>query len=151
MQYHSAGLTDVGQRRKLNEDAFFVDDDLGLYVVADGMGGHAAGEIASQEAVDTVHGMVSRGQETLDRVARGDTSEDSLRKAIRVVESAVQAATYMVFGLAQHDPEQQGMGGRAADRGSHPRCVAAQAGNYHRGRSGPVSTPKRHHPRRWKP
>jgi len=110
LQYHSAGLTDVGQRRKSNQDAFFVDDDLGLYVVADGMGGHAAGEIASQEAVDTVHGMVSRGHDALDRVAQGDTSEDSLRKAIRIVESAVQAATYMVFGLAQHDPEQQGMG-----------------------------------------
>jgi protein phosphatase len=110
LEYHSAGLTDVGQRRKLNEDAFMVDDRLGLYVVADGMGGHAAGEIASQEAVDTVHGMVSRGHEALDRVAKGDTSEDSLRRAIRVVESAVQAATYMVFGLAQHDPNQQGMG-----------------------------------------
>ena len=110
MQYHSAGLTDVGQRRKLNEDALLVDDELGLYVVADGMGGHAAGEIASQEAVDTVHGMVVRGHDALDRVAQGDTSEDSLRKAIRIVESAVQAATYMVFGLAQHDPEQQGMG-----------------------------------------
>jgi len=110
LQYHSVGLTDVGQRRKLNEDAFLVDDGLGLYVVADGMGGHAAGEIASQEAVDTVHGMVSRGHEALDRVAQGDTSEESLRRAIRTVESAVQAATYMVFGLAQHDPEQQGMG-----------------------------------------
>ncbi|MBW1757470.1 MAG: protein phosphatase 2C domain-containing protein, partial [Deltaproteobacteria bacterium] len=74
MQYHSAGLTDVGQRRKSNQDAFFVDDDLGLYVVADGMGGHAAGEIASQEAVDTVHGMVTRGHDALDRVAQGDTS-----------------------------------------------------------------------------
>ena len=110
MQYHSAGLTDVGQRRKLNEDAFLVDDDLGLYVVADGMGGHAAGEIASEQAVETVHGMVIRGHGALDKVAQGDTSEDSLRQAIRVVESAVQAATYMVFGLAQHDPNQQGMG-----------------------------------------
>jgi protein phosphatase len=110
LQYHSAGLTDVGQRRKLNEDAFMVDDELGLYVVADGMGGHAAGEIASQEAVDTVYGMVRRGHEALDRVAQGDMGEESLRQAIRIVESAVQAATYMVFGLAQHDPEQQGMG-----------------------------------------
>ena len=90
MQYHSAGLTDVGQRRKLNEDAFLIDDDLGLYVVADGMGGHAAGEIASQQAVDTVHGMVIRGHGALDKIAQGDTSEDSLRQAIRVVESAVQ-------------------------------------------------------------
>ena len=110
MEYQSAGITDVGQRRKLNEDAFFVDDLIGLYIVADGMGGHAAGEIASQEAVDTVHGMVMRGYGSLRVVADGDTSEDSLRRAIRTVESAVQAATYMVFGLAQHDPEQQGMG-----------------------------------------
>lgn len=110
MEYQSAGITDVGQRRKLNEDAFFVDDVMGLYIVADGMGGHAAGEIASQEAVDTVHGMVMRGYGSLQVVADGDTSEDSLQRAIRTVESAVQAATYMVFGLAQHDPEQQGMG-----------------------------------------
>ena len=110
MQYHSAGLTDVGQRRKLNEDAFFVDDDLGLYVVADGMGGHAAGEIASQEAVDTVHGMVSRGPRCPRPGRPGRHLGGLAAEAIRVVESAVQAATYMVFGLAQHDPEQQGMG-----------------------------------------
>ena len=110
LYYRSAGLTDVGRRRKLNEDAFLIDDDLGLYVVADGMGGHAAGEIASSEAVDTVHGMVKNGHDALIQVARGDTSEAALRRAIRTLESAVQAATYMVFGLAQHDPEQQGMG-----------------------------------------
>ena len=52
------GLTDVGKRRSSNEDAYFLDDRLGLYVVADGMGGHAAGEVASQEAVETVYGMV---------------------------------------------------------------------------------------------
>ncbi len=110
LQYESAGLTDVGQRRKLNEDAFMNDDDIGLYIVADGMGGHAAGEVASQEAVDTVHGMVMRGYDALEAVAAGDISDGSIRRALRVVESAVQAATYMVFGLAQHDPEQQGMG-----------------------------------------
>ena len=43
----SAGLTDVGQRRKNNEDALFLDDKQQLYVVADGMGGHLAGEVAS--------------------------------------------------------------------------------------------------------
>ncbi len=44
----SAGLTDIGRRRQLNEDAMLVDDDSGLYVVADGMGGHNAGEVASK-------------------------------------------------------------------------------------------------------
>jgi len=107
---HSAGLTDVGRRRIANEDAFLVDDGLGLYVVADGMGGHAAGEVASHEAVDTVHGMVKRGRDALDAIAAGDLSETAVHRAIRVIESAVQAATYMVFAIAQNEPEQQGMG-----------------------------------------
>jgi serine/threonine protein phosphatase PrpC len=105
-----AGLTDIGQRRSFNEDAFFLDNELGLYVVADGMGGHSSGDVASSEAVDTVHGMVRNEREKLRRVAGGDTSEEALRAAIRVLESAVQAATYMVFGIAQHDPDSQGMG-----------------------------------------
>src|ERR1700721_3735136 len=62
------GLTDVGKRRSSNEDAYFLDDRLGLYVVGDGMGGHAAGEVASQEAVETVYGMVRRGAGLLNRL-----------------------------------------------------------------------------------
>jgi protein phosphatase len=104
------GLSDVGRRRIANEDAFFADDELGLYIVADGMGGHAAGEIASQEAVDTVHGMVRRDYASVQALIDGDESEPSIRKVLRLLESAAQAATYMVFGLAQHDPDQQGMG-----------------------------------------
>ena len=50
----SAGITDVGRKRKGNEDSLFVDDDLGLYVVADGMGGHQAGEVASNLVVTTM-------------------------------------------------------------------------------------------------
>ncbi len=106
----SSGLSDIGRRRMANEDALFADDTLGLYAVADGMGGHNAGEVASQEALDTLHGMVARGAADI-RALEGDapTPED-LRKAQRLLESAVQAATYMVFGIAQHDPEQHGMG-----------------------------------------
>jgi protein phosphatase len=100
----------VGRRRVANEDAFFVDDEIGLYIVADGMGGHAAGEIASQEAVDTVHGMIKRDYASVQTIADGERSPEAIRKVLRLVESSAQAATYMVFGLAQHDPEQQGMG-----------------------------------------
>jgi protein phosphatase len=106
----SAGLTDVGRRRVSNEDFFFHDDSMGLYAVADGMGGHAAGEIASQEAIDTMRGMVRQGAGLLRAVESGDHSAQTLWRMGRLLESAVQAATYMVFGIAQNDPEQAGMG-----------------------------------------
>jgi serine/threonine protein phosphatase PrpC len=106
----SAGLSDVGRRRATNEDSFFVDDRIGLYAVADGMGGHAAGEIASQEAIDTVRGMVRQGESLLRAVEAGDHSPEALWRVGRLLESAVQAATYMVFGIAQNDPDQAGMG-----------------------------------------
>lgn len=83
---------------------------MGLYAVADGMGGHAAGEVASQEAIDTVRGMVRQGEAHLRTVEAGDHSPEALWRVGRLLESAVQAATYMVFGLAQNEPHQAGMG-----------------------------------------
>ncbi len=109
LRHRGFGLTDLGRKRKSNEDAFFVDDELGLYVVADGMGGHAAGEVASREAVDTLYGMVKRGIGELHELVDPVTEEDS-RAACRLMESAVQAATYMVFSLAELDRDKSGMG-----------------------------------------
>jgi protein phosphatase len=74
------------------------------------MGGHAAGEVASREAVDCVLDMVRRERGTILAVERGDRSEAALRKVQRVVEAAIQAAAYMVYGLALNEPEQRGMG-----------------------------------------
>jgi len=103
------GLSDLGRKRQTNEDAYFIDDLLGLYVVADGMGGHAAGEVASQEAVETVYGMVKRGIGNLHEL-EDPVQEEDVRSACRLMESAVQAATYMVFSMAEMDRGKSGMG-----------------------------------------
>jgi protein phosphatase len=109
MERASHARTDIGRKRKGNEDAFLADDEIGLYVVADGMGGHAAGEVASSEAIDSIHGMIRRGRQVIERYAQ-EPSEDTAARLRRLVESAVQAATYMVYGLAELDPNQAGMG-----------------------------------------
>jgi protein phosphatase len=109
LSVRSFGATDVGRRRASNEDAFLVDDSLGLYVVADGMGGHAAGEVASHEAVETIHGMVKQGLRALPDLV-GPLTNEHARAACRLIEGAVQAATYMIYALAELDREKSGMG-----------------------------------------
>lgn len=130
MNVFGRGITDVGRKRQSNEDAFLVDDDLGLYVVADGMGGHRAGEVASGEAIDTLCGMVRRDEDALlalDNLAGKNVGAvrsveigegpgsarqvaPALQQVQRVIERGVQAATYMVYGLGEANPERKGMG-----------------------------------------
>jgi protein phosphatase len=73
------------------------------------MGGHAAGEVASQEAVETIHGMVKQGLRALPQLV-GPLNDERARSACRLIEGAVQAATYMIFALAELDREKMGMG-----------------------------------------
>lgn len=105
----SYGHTDVGRRRKQNEDSYLRNDELKLYAVADGMGGHAAGEVASAEAVDTIFGMVKRGLGNLGPETE-PLSEEKITKARRLIESAIQGATYMVFSISEVEAAKNGMG-----------------------------------------
>jgi protein phosphatase len=108
MRTLSAGLTHVGQKRHHNEDFFLCDDVVGLYVVADGVGGHAKGEIASQEAVEQMVMWVRRHLAEVDReVSSG--GPDGLFRVRRMLESGVQSACYMIYGIAEQDPEKRGM------------------------------------------
>jgi protein phosphatase len=101
-------LSDAGRKRQLNEDAVSTDDRLGLYVVCDGVGGHAKGEVASRETADQVVGYV-RGHAHLVQAYLDEPGPGTSMPVRRMLESAVQSACYVVFGLAEMDPAQRGM------------------------------------------
>ncbi len=109
--YTFFGATDIGQRRKLNEDTLLIDDDLGLFVVADGMGGHAAGEVASAESVEAILSMFANDKPLIRRIQQNDPPSDKdLQKLSRLLESSIQFACYHVHGLAEVDTSKEGMG-----------------------------------------
>lgn len=109
MRTVAAAKTDVGNIRTNNEDAFLIDADLGLYVVADGMGGHAAGEVASHEAIEALRDNLLSNSELLDefRQAPDNDKADQVRQ---LIDRSVRAAAYQVFTLSQIDPDRKGMG-----------------------------------------
>jgi protein phosphatase len=111
MRAISVGLSDVGRRRSINEDAFFRDDKMGFYVVADGVGGHSKGEIASRETIEQLNMWVSGARAQLEEhiaaIEAGDT--EAVWDVRRLLESGVQSACYMVFAMAEMDPDKKGM------------------------------------------
>ncbi len=104
--------TDVGKVRDHNEDNFLVDKKLGLFIVADGMGGHAAGEVASAIAVRTVHEEVKREKELLDDYASGATGASKVtpKDVIALLEHAVQRACSKIHEESRLDAAKRGMG-----------------------------------------
>jgi protein phosphatase len=107
----SVAVSDVGRKRAINEDAFFRDDTMGFYVVADGVGGHNKGEIASRECVEQLHMWVRGAARDLDRLVDRCESGDSEAnwEIRRLLESGLQSACYMVFGMAEMSPDKRGM------------------------------------------
>src|SRR6266849_1621867 len=101
--------TDVGKKRSHNEDAYLVDEALGLYAVADGMGGHAAGEVASTLAVKSLREALSAEKAVLDAFAR-TPSVEARESAAQAVERGVQKACADVYALSLGDPGKRGMG-----------------------------------------
>jgi protein phosphatase len=103
------GLTDVGRRRKLNEDNFLVDLETQLFGVCDGMGGHNAGEVASKMAIETVGSFISRSHRekeiTWPYGLDVNLSFDGNR-----IKTAIKLANKKVFKAADNRDEYTGMG-----------------------------------------
>ena len=109
MQVQFAARTDVGRVRQHNEDNFLVDRKLALYVVADGMGGHACGEVASATSVNVVRENIVKNREILEEFEQGDPSV-TRRDILALLEHSVQHACYRIFEKGLANPRQRGMG-----------------------------------------
>jgi len=138
MRTRHFGYTDTGRRRKHNEDAWLADEKLGLFVVCDGVGGRARGEVASEETVELIWDWVKgQAQVILAAIAESEAahsavtantpvalgagpraqardprvwmSEESVGRLGALVRGAVQNACYMVHGMGEVDPSHRGM------------------------------------------
>ena len=107
-----AAQTDVGKKRDHNEDNYLIDKKLRLYVVCDGMGGHAAGEVASAVAVRTLSEEIRKSQDLLDDYTAGSTggSRVSKRDITNMLGFAVNCASRKIHSEAVQDEKKRGMG-----------------------------------------
>ena len=101
--------TDVGMVREHNEDAAHVDSESMFFVVADGMGGHAAGEVASAMAVDSVRATLSGAREEIRGFAEAP-SDEGRQGLVALLESSVRDAHRAVYERGIAEPDKQGMG-----------------------------------------
>ena len=111
MQLEAYCRTDVGPVREHNEDSMLIDLENAVFVVADGMGGHAAGEVASAMAADTVHrtlvGAVDPDETRLVRDHDSEDPADVLRERLRY---AMNQASIAIRREAEANPDTRGMG-----------------------------------------
>jgi serine/threonine protein phosphatase PrpC len=109
MELRYWAATDVGRQRDHNEDNFLIDKKLRLFIVADGMGGHAAGEVASSLTVHEVRDSLHQNRDLVERFDAGDPAVQAM-EILQVLEHAVQHACSVIHKRAQSEPEKRGMG-----------------------------------------
>ena len=110
MNVVAKGKTDIGRTRSTNQDSLLIDDSRRLYIVADGMGGHAGGEIASQLCVEQVSEQISKSP-----LINKPPSDDSQHaKFCSLLVEAVNHASTKIFEKALEEPQLMGMGTTAS-------------------------------------
>jgi protein phosphatase len=97
MKRKAWGVTDKGLKREGNQDSFLVEDRLGLFIVADGVGGHFGGEVESELAVETVREVVNHPRATEFRPKE-------------VLAQAYEEASHRIYDRALQEPKLNGMG-----------------------------------------
>ena len=105
-----ANISDVGKRRPHNEDSTLSDANAGLVILADGMGGYEAGEVASAIAVTTIHNEIMEG---LKGIKTGETDQDSgFSLESLLVKNAIIQANSDIYTTAQSESQCRGRTGR---------------------------------------
>ena len=104
-----AGETNVGMKRTHNEDNFSILEESGLYIVADGMGGHASGEVAAKMAVDSLKEFFAATANDPERTWPYKMDRSKGYEENRLI-TGIKLANLRIYESAQRDPRQRGMG-----------------------------------------
>jgi len=116
MRIRSAGKTDVGRKRSQNEDRYLINEEERLFVVCDGMGGHASGEIAAQLAIDEISAFFALNKKDPEITWRFKENKKLNSFEAQKLEAAIKWANFAVHSKACEAPNYKGMG---------TTCVAA--------------------------
>jgi len=129
MQYAGAVRTDIGRKRSGNEDAYCLAPELGLFLVADGMGGHAAGEVASRLAAETIQQAMEHYLGGTGEALVGPVPTD-LRPDAAYLVGSLRLANRRIYDAAISRPEYEGMGTTVVALLARPeRCTLAHVGD----------------------
>jgi serine/threonine protein phosphatase PrpC len=109
MKVIAAGLSDVGRKRKTNEDSYHIDSERGLFIVADGMGGHVAGEVASKLAVDTIQDFM-RISDDDSEITWPFEFDENLSAGQNRIQAAIKLANREIVQHMQAKEDTRGMG-----------------------------------------
>lgn len=107
MQIAACGITDIGKNRQRNEDAFLIDEQLNFYVVCDGMGGQAAGDVAALKATEFIAEHLRNNATVLSDV---QASQQACYKLVQLAETTTIATCRQLHALASSQPQYAGMG-----------------------------------------